>query len=212
MVRVAGTRIYARGFGVLTGAAGAVTSVACGGEPAEGPGEPDEGAGELEDGAGELEDGAGELDDGAGELDDGAGELDEGAGELDDGAGVVLVGPGPGVGRVTAGEVCWLLPGLLPLVEDELLPGVLPGEPVTTTVADACAVPICAVTMVVPGPTPVTRPDESTVATAGFPVVQAAPARICGGALLPLLSWPVNGGWVLAEVPIRSVRGSMVSE
>lgn len=224
MARVAGARVYARGFGVVTGAAGAVTAVACTacdavGEPAEGPGEPDEGAGELDDGAGELDDGAGELDDGAGELDEGAGELDEGAGELDDGAGelddgagVMLVGPGPGVGRVTAGEVCWLLPGLLPLVEDGLLPGVPPGELVTTTVADACAVPICAVTWVVPGLTPVTRPEESTVATAGFPVVQAAPDRICGGALLPLLSWPVNGGWVVAAVPIRSVRGSMVSE
>ncbi len=157
-------------------------------------------------------DGVGALDEGVGALDEGVGVLGEGVGVLGDGVGLLLaVGLGPD-DRVTPGEVGWPLPGLLPPVADGLLPGVKPGELVTTTVADACAVPICAVTMVVPGPTPVTRPDESTVATAGFPVVQAAPARICGDALLPPASWPVNGGWVLAAVPIRSVRGSMVSE
>ena len=139
------------------------------------------------------------------------GEPGEGVGEPDDGVGEVDVGPGRGVGRVTPGEG-WPLAGLLPPVLAGLVPGVRSGDLVTTTVADARAVPICAVTWVVPGPIPVTRPEESTVATAGFPVVQAAPDRICSGALLPLLSWPVNGGWVLAAVPIRSVRGLMASE
>ena len=60
---------------------------------------------------------------------------------------------------------------------------------------------------VVPGPIPVTRPEESTVATAGFPVVQAAPDRICGGALLPLLSTvmghvnPASTYWYLTSTP-----------
>jgi len=139
MVRVVGARVYARGFGVVTGAAGAAADVV--GVAWDGAGEPAEGVGELDDGAGELDDGAGVVCDGVGEPDDGAGEPDQGVGEIE-----VVVGPGPGVGRVTAGEVCWPLPGLLPLVEDGLLPGVMPGELVTTTVADACAVPICAVT------------------------------------------------------------------
>jgi hypothetical protein len=138
----------------------------------------------------------------------GDGVVDVGAGVVGVGAGVV--GAGPGVDLVTAGEG-WLLPGLL-LVAGVVLPGVRSDEVVTITVAEAREVPIWAVTRVVPGLIPVTRPEESMVAMAGFPVVQAAPARICCGALLPLASWPVSGGRVLAAVPIRSVRGLMASE
>lgn len=200
--------------------AAAVACVVC-----DGAGEPDDGADALDDGAGAPDDGAGVPAGGVGDPDGGVGEPGggvgvagdvvgepgEGVGEPDDGVGEVDVGPGRGVGRVTPGEG-WPLAGLLPPVLAGLVPGVRSGDLVTTTVADARAVPICAVTWVVPGPIPVTRPEESTVATAGFPVVQAAPDRICSGALLPLLSWPVNGGWVLAAVPIRSVRGLMASE
>jgi hypothetical protein len=183
----------------------------------DGVGAEDEGVGVVCDGGSAEDDGVGAEDDGVGEPGDGVGVPGDGVGVPGEGVGVpgdgvgVRVAPGPGVVRVTAGEG-WPLPGLLPPVVDGLLPGGRSDDLVTTTVADAWAVPICAVTWVVPGPIPVTRPEESTVATAGFPVVQAAPERICCGALLPLLSWPVNGGWVLAEVPIRSVRGLMASE
>lgn len=171
-----------------------------------------EAVGDAADAVGEA---AGDVGDGVGDVADGVGDVADGVGDgvavVGDGVGLVVVGPGPGVG-VTPGEVGGPLAGLLPPVADGLLPGVRPGELVTTTVADARAVPICAVTRVVPGLIPVTWPEESTVAMAGFPVVQAAPARICRGALLPLASWPVKGGWVLLAVPIRSVRGSMDSE
>ncbi len=164
------------------------------------------------DGAGVVADAVGVVGDGAGELDEGADAGGDGVVGVGDGVvGAGVVGAGPGVDLVTAGEG-WLLPGLLLLVAGVVLPGVKSDEVVTITVAEAREVPICAVTRVVPGLIPVTRPEESTVAMAGFPVVQAAPARICGDALLPPASWPVNGGWVLPAVPIRSVRGSMASE
>jgi hypothetical protein len=170
-----------------------------------------DGAGVVADAVGVVGDGAGELDEGADAVGDGVVGVGDGVVGVGDGVvGAGVVGAGPGVDLVTAGEG-WLLPGLL-LVAGVVLPGVKSDEVVTITVAEAREVPICAVTRVVPGLIPVTRPEESTVAMAGFPVVQAAPARICGGALLPLASWPVNGGWVLPAVPIRSVRGSMVSE
>jgi hypothetical protein len=155
-----GARDYGRGFAVVTGAAGMAAAVAC--AVCDGVGEPDGCAGVVGGGAGLV--GGGVVGGGVvgggvvgggvvgggvvgggvvGGGVVGGGVVGGGVvGGMDEDTGEVDVGPG----CVAAGEVCWPLPGLLPPDADGLLPGVRSDVLVTTTVADARAVPICAVT------------------------------------------------------------------
>jgi hypothetical protein len=81
-------------------------------------------------------------------------------------------------------------------IETILTTVVLAAEPVTVTLALELTGPlkavVLAVMVVVPAPTPVTSPEEFTVATAGFVAVQ----------FTPLVIFAVEGCFALPYVPV----------